>query len=248
MQTSQKYDKSADLWRRSAPESLSDFTARRRLFQICGNVSGARILDLGCGEGYCARELKGQGGGDYLGIDFSENMIAEAQAAEDREPLGITYICSDVCEAEIRGEFDLVIAVFLFNYLTSLEMESVFMKVRSHLAPGGRFIFTIPHPSFPFVERPEKYPFYFESSGFDYFSGSDKRLAGAIWKRTGDRLPVECVHKPWQTYFQTLKKAGFSNAPEIEELTVTRDLLALDKDFFGPLLGVPLHVLFTLTG
>jgi len=248
VQTSEKYNESAGLWRRSTPDSLSDFTARRRLFQICGNVSGARILDLGCGEGCCARVLKGQGGGDYLGVDFSENMIAEAQAEEEREPLGITYLCSDVCEVEIPGEFDLVIAVFLFNYLTSLEMEAVFIKVRSHLAPGGRFIFTIPHPSFPCIDRPEKYPLYFEPSGFDYFSGSDKRLAGAIWKRTGDRLPVECVHKPWQTYFQTLKKAGFSNAPVIEELAVTGDLLALDNDFFGPLLGLPLHVLFTVTG
>ena len=75
---------------------------------------------------------------------LSENMIAEARGRR-KEPLGITYICSDVCEGN-WGEFDLVIAVFLFNYLTSLEMESVFMKVRSHLAPGGRFIFTIPHP------------------------------------------------------------------------------------------------------
>lgn len=215
---------------------------------MCGDVRGLKILDLGCGEGYCARELKRRGGGDYLGIDFSANMIAEAQAAEERDPLGITYLCSDVCKTKITGQFDLCIAVFLFNYLTSAEMEHMFTKVRSHLALGGRFLFTIPHPSFPFLNRSEQYPFYFDPSGFDYFSGSDKRLTGEIWKRTGEKLPVECVHKPWETYFRALNNAGFSQLPEVEELSVTSDLVTLDADFFGPLLGIPLHVLFAVTG
>ena len=75
MDTKVVYNENAEKWLRLAPSSLSDFTARPRVFEACGELNGRSVLDIGCGEGYCARELKRRGAGYYLGLDLSEEMI-----------------------------------------------------------------------------------------------------------------------------------------------------------------------------
>ena len=66
MDTKIVYDKNAGNWLRTEPSSLSDYTARPYLFDACGELDNKSVLDLGCGEGYCARELKRRGAGNYL--------------------------------------------------------------------------------------------------------------------------------------------------------------------------------------
>src|SRR5262245_59602595 len=60
------------------------------LLAACEPVGGLDALDLGCGQGYFARELARRGA-RVVGIDLSDKMIAHARAHEQREPLGITY-------------------------------------------------------------------------------------------------------------------------------------------------------------
>jgi hypothetical protein len=134
-------------------------------------------------------------------------------------------------------------AVFLFNYLTRTEMRTVMEAVRGHLIPGGRFVFTVPHPCFPYMRAAER-PFYFDTKGHNYFVGVDRTYEGQIWRRDGAAVPVRCVHKTWADYFEALTLAGFSRTPKVVELGVTDEHIALDPAFFGPLKGYPLHVLF----
>ena len=60
--------------------------------------------------------------------------------------------------------------------------------------------------------------------------------------RDGLEVAVRCVHKTWTDLFGALRSAGFSSLPEVVELGVTEEHLALDPEFFGPLRGQPLHV------
>ena len=89
MDTQQVYNQNAQKWLRLEPSSLSDFTARPLVFDACGELAGRSVLDIGCGEGYCARELKRRGAGDYLGVDLSEQMIEAAKLQEAKEMLHI---------------------------------------------------------------------------------------------------------------------------------------------------------------
>ena len=49
------YDQHSGNWARTAPVLLSDFTARPRVLEALGDLTGQRVLDLGCGEGYVSR-------------------------------------------------------------------------------------------------------------------------------------------------------------------------------------------------
>jgi SAM-dependent methyltransferase len=257
--TSDLYDAHAARWARRERVLLSDFTARPRVVEELGPLEDARVLDLGCGEGYVARLVAEAGASHVLGVDSSAEMIARARASIPHE--GSCQMAFEVTDAtrleetflridaDIPGSrlntsiFDRVMAVFLFNYLTRDEMTAVLRVARDRLVVGGRLVFTVPHPCFPYMRQPAP-PFYFETEGQDYFAGTDRTYEGRIWPRDGAAVPVRCVHKTWADYFTALAEAGFERMPKVVELHVTDEHLALDPAFFEPLRGYPLHVLF----
>ncbi|MFP6613590.1 MAG: methyltransferase domain-containing protein [Pirellulales bacterium] len=241
------YNRSADDWKRTEPILLSDFTARPFLLSRCEPVCGLRVLDLGCGEGYFARQLKQRGAADVVGLDSSENMIDGALAAEKAEPLEIRYRVSDAGElSEFHDEeFDLVVAVFLFNYVDREKMTSIMKEVLRVLRRGGRFIFSVPHPFFAYLHK-EQPPFYFQRNDAGYFSGRNELFEGRIWRRDGTHVPVRCIHKTVDDYFHALAAAGFTSLPAIQELHVQPKHLEFDPEFFEPLKDKPLHLAFQI--
>ena len=237
------YDGAANSWVRETPTSLSDFTARPAVLKMCEPIESQRILDLGCGEGYCSRELKRRNATEVYGIDLSEGMIQAAQKQENINPLGIHYEARCAVDlSHIEDEsFDQVLAIFLFNYLTIEQMTQCMREVVRVLRPNGRFTFSVPHPAFPYM-RAAEYPFYFDVGSAGYFSKEDQQFQGRIWKRDGSWLGVQLVHKPLEAYFKALASAGFKTMPLVKELRVTPEHLQVDPDFFGPLSDYPLHL------
>ncbi|WP_414574917.1 methyltransferase domain-containing protein [Anabaena sp. CCY 9402-a] len=241
--TRELYNNTASHWIREQPISLSDFTARPFVLELCEPINQMQVLDLGCGEGYCTRELCRRGAAQVYGIDISQGMIEAARLQEKQNPLGINYEigCSTNLKQFGNGEIDLVVAVFLFNYLTIAQTQECMAEVARILRPGGRFIFSVPHPSFPYM-REATYPFYFQVDGNGYFSKRDQQFPGRIWKRDGSWLNVQLIHKTFEDYFNSLNVAGFNTMPVIKELRVTPEHIALDESFFSPLLDLPLHL------
>ena len=241
------YDGASRSWKRSDPVLLSDYTARPFLLDWCEPVEAETVLDLGCGEGYFARKLAQRGAGQIDGLDLSSEMIARAQEQEAAQPLGIRYAVGDALHLERfeAASFDLVVAVFLFNYLDREATAATLAEIFRVLRPGGRLVFAVPHPSLPFM-RAEEPPFYFSRRNAGYFSGRDQNFEGRIDRRDGVSVRVRCVHKTLADYFRALRAAGFQSMPEVEELWATPEILAVDPDFFGPLDDQPLHLAFRL--
>ena len=183
MEAKEIYDGHADLWVRKEPILLSDYSARPRVLELCGNVKGLTVLDLGCGEGYVGRQVAKSGARSVTGYDVSGAMIEGAnQTATAMGLEGLSYHVSDLRQAEFgdpQNPVDLVIAVFLFNYMDADSMSRILKRVRQVLKPEGRFIFTVPHPMLPWI-KPAERPFYMRPEG-GYFSAVDVPFPGRIW-------------------------------------------------------------------
>ena len=237
------YNRTASQWVRGEPTVLTDFTARPFVLELCEPVAGLQVVDIGCGEGYCSRELRRRNAARVYGIDISESMIAAAAQQEVKDSLGINYEVGCATNLKQFGncEIDLVIAVFLFNYLTMEQTRECMAEVIRILRPGGRLIFSVPHPCFPYM-REAGYPCYFQVEGTSYFSKRDRQFPGRVWKRDGSWLDVQLIHKTLEDYFDALKSVGFNTILTLRELRITREHIALDESFFSPLIDLPLHL------
>jgi ubiquinone/menaquinone biosynthesis C-methylase UbiE len=114
---------------------------------LMGDVSGKRICDLACGQGRVARHLA-RLGATIVGIDFSAKLLAIARRHEDNDPLGITYVHSDVqrLDEQAVGLFD---GVICFMALMDIpDLDPTLQSVARILRPGGWFVFATLHPCF----------------------------------------------------------------------------------------------------
>jgi SAM-dependent methyltransferase len=243
--TRELYDAQAGDWKRNEPVLLSDYSARPFVINLCQPLTGAMVLDAGCGEGYVARKILEAGASFVHGIDISEKMIEQAVLQTPSELEGkCRFECADIRidEKLPNAHFDLVLAMFLFNYLDTDATREVMQRFFQVLKPGGHFVFSVPHPSLAFLKK-DKFPFYFETKG-GYFSGRNLLFPGEIWRRDGLAVGVQCVHKTVEDYFSCLRAAGFSLMPEVYELRITDEHIAMDPAFFTPLRDLPLHMAF----
>ena len=241
------YNNQADDWCRKEPVLLSDYSARPFVLDHCEPLAGLNILDIGCGEGYVGREMLKRGADNILGLDISEKMIGAATEIQNQQGLeGLHYAVKDIRESVLpKGNYDLVMAMFLFNYLTIDEMKETMAKVLEVLKPGGHFVFSVPHPFLAFLKK-DKYPFYFIVKD-GYFSGRNNLFPGEIWRRDGQSVNVQCVHKTIEDYFHSLNEVGFNSMPKVHELRINEEHLKMDPEFFGPLKDLPLHMAFKVT-
>lgn len=104
------------------------------MLEQCGDVRGARMLDVGCGEGRFCRML-GERGAHPTGIDPTLAMIEAAQA---RGPSG-GYVRSAAESLPFRdGAFELVV-----SYITLVDIRGyreAIAEMARVLAPGGRLV------------------------------------------------------------------------------------------------------------
>jgi SAM-dependent methyltransferase len=113
---------------------------------LCGDVRGLRLIDVGCGTGYFAREMA-QRGALVTGIDFSPAMLAHATAMEAAAPLGIRYLSGDAARLHEQvppDAFDIATACLSLQDMS--DIAGAFAAVRHALRPGGRLVMSIAHP------------------------------------------------------------------------------------------------------
>ncbi len=245
--TQELYNQTAARWSRREPNSLSDFTARPRVFALCGDVKGKSIVDLGAGEGYCARVLADMGAGQIRGIELSEAMVEMAKGQQAEDDQVISYECGNVTQLPYDDKaFDLAVGVFVYNYLDVEQTKTSFGEVFRVLKPGGEFVFSVPHPSFPFIKTSHSPPFYFDTQNKGYFSSRNQLCQGEIHCRDGNVLKVQMIPKTLDDYFEALAQAGFDRLPTVQEYGVTEDMIAMDNKFFSPVEDIPLHLAFKI--
>jgi len=103
-------------------------------------ASGQTLLDVGCGGGAFGRAMAKRGL-QVTGIDFGPYPIEQARQHSHEERIDATWICGNILEQDFDRQFDCI--TLLGTQLQEFppdELEQLFQKVKSVLAPGGRFV------------------------------------------------------------------------------------------------------------
>ncbi len=121
---------------------------------------GAKVLDLCCGCGRHAVELK-QRGYDVVGLDLSEELLELACSRASECGENIEFIRGDMREIPYENHFDLIVNFFTsFGYFTDdAENQRVLSSIAKALKPGGKFLMDYMNPenvAENLVEKDEK--------------------------------------------------------------------------------------------
>ena len=123
-------------------DSAEEWPAFRALLP---DLTDKYVLDLGCGFGWHCRYARQQKARSVLGVDLSEQMLAQAKALTNDS--GIQYRQSAIEDFEFQDSvFDVVISSLALHYVERFEV--VCRKVHQALVVGGTFVLSVEHPIF----------------------------------------------------------------------------------------------------
>ena len=134
---------------------------------------GARLLDLGCGNGENARRLANRF--DVVGVDVSEEQLRLARAAAP----GARFMHADFADLDLPdGSFDAVVALYSIMHVPRSRHPRLFASILRWLRPGGFFLASLSHVGGP--DRTEPW------LGVDmFFSGFDAATNSRLVREAG---------------------------------------------------------------
>jgi SAM-dependent methyltransferase len=120
-------------------------------------ASGGPVLDLACGTGRLALLLAREGL-EVTGLDQSAGMLSLFREKLGREPEAVRkrvrLEVQSMSGFRLGRAFETVICCdAFFHNLTVEEQMACLERVAEHLAPDGRFVFNLPHPTCDFILR-----------------------------------------------------------------------------------------------
>jgi trans-aconitate methyltransferase len=103
------------------------------LIDLLDPRAGERILDLGCGSGQLTAKIA-ESGAEAIGLDRSEEMIAEARRNYPSLPFDI----ADAADFRVERPVDAVFSNAALHWVK--DADGVAKSVARALRPGGRFV------------------------------------------------------------------------------------------------------------
>lgn len=106
-----------------------------------------RVLDVGCGKGYAALYMALDRGVKLLGVDYAEEMIAEARRNLDElskkvpTTINADFVVGDVMNLNMDEDFDVVYTErCLINLSTWENQQKAIQEISKALKKGGLFV------------------------------------------------------------------------------------------------------------
>jgi SAM-dependent methyltransferase len=174
--------------------------------RLFGDVSGKKLLEIGCGNGQSLRYLGQRNASELWGIDISEKQIEKAAQHLAACGLSAKLICTPMEEAcgIPLDYFDYVYSIYAIGWTTDL--EGTFRQIASYLKKDGVFIFSWSHPIHKCVAA-ENNMLLVKKSYFD-----------ESWYSVSlDEGSLALSDRKLSTYVNALAKAGFMIEQMVEQ-------------------------------
>ena len=97
---------------------------------------GARVLDLGCGEGRDSVFFATKGF-QVTGVDVSRAGLAKAERLARERGVAVRWLCTDMARLRLDGPFDLVYSCGAVHYVPRRRRARLFPRLEALSRPGG---------------------------------------------------------------------------------------------------------------
>jgi SAM-dependent methyltransferase len=160
------------------------------LLDLLPRGEGGLALDVGCGEGRLAREMKRRGY-RMTGLESSPSLQAAAREADPE----FDVVLADAADMPFPDDtFDLVVASL--SLMNMDDMPGAVREIGRVLKPLGVFCFSVLHPLNTWGDAGDV-------SYFDTVAYEERVEAGT------NQMTFHDTHRPLQEYFTALEAAGF---------------------------------------
>lgn len=113
------------------------------MMKLLPDVSGKKVLDLGCGFGDNCIDFIEKGATSVVGVDISEKMLTVAKTENSHS--NIQYINISMTEIDaLDTDFDLVYSSLAFHYIE--DFNDLITKIYDRLSCNGVLLFSQEHP------------------------------------------------------------------------------------------------------
>ncbi len=197
-------------------------TATEEELNLIQDLSGKKVLELGCGSGHTLSYLwEARNASELWGLDFSEEQIRFTREflEEKNIPVELFLASMDENPGIPENYFDLVVSIYSLGWTPDLfrTLELIY----SYLRPGGVFIFSWEHPTYRslrYEANLEKY--VFEDSYLD-----EGPVVHPSWKG----VEIVINHRKLSTYLNAISRSGLAIEQVIE--SEPNVALAREQDF-----------------
>ncbi|QAA32379.1 class I SAM-dependent methyltransferase [Clostridium manihotivorum] len=190
---------------------------------LFGDVSGKKLLDIGCGSGHSLKYHGDHKAAELWGLDMSTKQIenADKYLKECGYSAKLINAPMEVDAGIPLDYFDYVYSIYAVGWATDL--QCTFDRIASYLKKDGVFIFSWKHPLHHCViVEDDKLIFdksYFDESWFTYLN---------------DGFAITLCNRKIPTYINALAKAGFvveymAEETDKETMLATSDLSERSK-------------------
>jgi SAM-dependent methyltransferase len=167
---------------------------RPTILTMAGDVTGRRVLDVGCATGALSRAFAARGA-RVLGVDLNPSLVKRAREAT---PTGVEFVVADIAEPMPflgTAAFDVVAASLVLHYVE--DWGPPLREFARVLRPRGLLVLSTHHPSADIHVGASETP-YFETV-----------LLTDTWHKGGRAFEVRFWHRPMHAIVDALADAGF---------------------------------------
>jgi SAM-dependent methyltransferase len=218
----------ADYAADNAESAYNAYYERPATISLLGEVSGRRVLEVGCGPGFLTTWLVDHGA-LVTAFDVSAEMVSLARSSVgDRATVIVADLDRPLSFAPCRS-FDIIVASLVLHYVE--DWEPVFQEFHRVLKPGGTVVFSTHHPTMDW-----------ELAQGDYFATTQ---VTERWQKGRGEFEVTFWRRPLTAMTHAITSSGFV----IERLVEPRpapELRRLDPAAYELICTKPRFLFFRL--